>query len=166
MKKFYSYALGACLTLLMASCEKDDVTPDGPKLTAKETLLTSKKWRITAIEGAITVDDFTSTFDAFARLPACQRDNFATFNADKTGISDEGTLKCSTTDPQTQNFTWALNADETTLTASGFINGSATAVTADLLQLTSTTMQIRTTTTQTQAGIVIKSSLLTTYAPQ
>jgi len=166
MKKFYSYSLGLCLTVAVVGCSKDDSDgskPNTPTLTAKETLLTSKNWRISAIAGTYTAFGQTITTDGYAMLSACKKDDFVKYSADKTAVGDEGASKCSTNDPQSSSFTWALNAAETELTHSGTINGTATSVKAEVLQLTATTLQVRTTNVQTQSGITTTSTATTTY---
>lgn len=170
MNKVYAYTLGLCAALTLASCTKEDsdqVAPT-PKLTAKEAMLTAKNWRITAISAVatITAEGFppaTTSFDAYAKLINCQRDNFAKYTVDKTIVVDEGATKCSTTDPQTQIFKWLLNADETELTVSGKVNGADRTEKAELLQLTPTTMQVRTTTVLTQLDVTSTTKTTTTY---
>ncbi|GAA4009510.1 hypothetical protein GCM10022408_22020 [Hymenobacter fastidiosus] len=57
-----------------------------------------------------------------------------------------------------------LQCGGTELTASGTVNGMPKTVTAEVLQLTAATLQIRTTTTTTQSGLVITATATTTYA--
>lgn len=166
MKKIYSYSLGLCLAAAVVGCSKDDSDqskPSGPKLTAKETLLVSKNWRITAITGSHTAFGQSFESDSYTQLPTCKKDNFIKYNADKTAVGDEGATRCSTNDPQTANFTWSFNAAESELTHSGTLNGVASSVKAEVLQLTATTLQVRTTNVQTQAGITVTSTATTTY---
>ncbi|UOR04156.1 hypothetical protein MUN82_14525 [Hymenobacter aerilatus] len=170
MTKFYAYTIGLCAALLMVGCTKEDADQAAPtsKLTAKETMLTAKNWRITAISatGTVTAEGISpiaTGFDGYTRLTSCQKDNFAKYNIDKTIVADEGATKCSTTDPQTQIFTWSLNADETELTVSGKLNGTDHTEKAELLQLTSTTMQLRTTTVVRRLDVTSTTKTTTTY---
>jgi hypothetical protein len=166
MKKFYSYSVGLCLAVALVGCGKDDsddAKPNTPTLTAKETLLTSKNWRISAVSVTHSFFGQTINSDGYAQLSACKKDDFIKYNADKTAVGDEGATKCSTSDPQTSSFTWAFNSAETELTHSGTINGTATSVKAEVLQLTATTLQIRTTNVQTQSGVTSTSTATTTY---
>ncbi|GAA4009518.1 hypothetical protein GCM10022408_22030 [Hymenobacter fastidiosus] len=112
MKHDYFYALGLSLTLLLAGCSKDESgqAKPAPTLTAKETLLTAKNWRITAVVGATTFMGNTITVDGFKQMPACEKDNFYKDNADKTAVTDERATRCSTSAPQTQTATWSFNA--------------------------------------------------------
>ncbi|AHJ96172.1 hypothetical protein [Hymenobacter swuensis] len=164
MNKFYYLALGLSLTACLAGCKKDDVKPNGPTLTANETLLTAKNWRITAVIGTTTFLGQTITTDGYPLLKTCQKDNFVKYNADKTAVSDEGATRCSTNDPQTSSFTWSFNAAENELTATGPVNGTTQTVKAAVLELTATTLRVRTTNEQTQGGYTITSTATTTYA--
>jgi hypothetical protein len=166
MNKLYAYALGLCLTSAMVGCKKEDsdqAKPNAPTLTAKETLLTDKNWRITALTGTTTFEDNTITFDGYTALKECHKDDFIRLNGDKTALRDEGATKCASNDPQKVNGTWALNNAETEITFSGSLNGTPREEKAQLLQLTATTMQVKTTTTQNQSGFTIVSTATTTY---
>ncbi|QNE38201.1 hypothetical protein F1C16_00835 [Hymenobacter sp. NBH84] len=170
MTKLYAYTVGLCAALLMAGCTKEESDQAAPKskLTAKESMLTAKNWRITTIASTtvITADGIapiTTSFDSYALLTSCQKDNFAKYTIDKTIVVDEGATKCSATDPQTQTYTWSLNADETELTVSGKLNGADHTEKAELLQLTSTTMQVRTTTVVRRLDVTSTTKSTTTY---
>lgn len=160
-------ALFAALVLAGCSKKTEDPTPTTPTLSAKATLLTTPKWRITAIVSAATFNGQTTTNDSYATLRQCKRDDFGKFNADFSVVTDEGATRCTSTDPQTKTGSWSLNAAETQLT---IVDPSLPAgtlgqtVTADLLQLTSTTMVIRTTNNQTVGGYTIVATATTTYA--
>ena len=156
------------LVLALAGCSKkaDDPTPTTPALSAKATLLTTPKWRITAIAGATTFAGQTTTNDAYAGLASCRRDDFSKFNADLSVVKDEGATRCSSTDPQTKAGTWAFNAAETQLTvvdSSLPVGTLGQNITADLVQLSSTTLVVRTSTSQTVGGYTIVTTLTTTY---
>jgi hypothetical protein len=163
MQKLYSCTLALGLLIALGSCKKDEQKPNGPTLSAKEQLLVAHKWRISAITLVATTPFGSTTSDGYARLQTCQKDNFLEYKTDKTAVEDEGATKCSNNAPQNNSFNWSLNTAETQLTHSGTINGQASSVAADLLQLTSTSMQIRTTTTQTSGGITFTTEATTTY---
>lgn len=167
MAKFSTYFLCLSLALTAAGCgKKSDPTPTANPLSAKATLLTTPKWRISAIVGTTTLAGQTQTLDGYAGLQACQKDNFLKFNADLTVSYDEGGTKCSTSAPQSKPGTWSLNTAETQLTTidpsvpSGSVGNT---IVADLLQVTATTLQVKTTTTQTVSGFTIVSTATTTY---
>ena len=173
MTKFYAYTVGLCAVLLMAGCTKEDSDQAKPtptsKLTAKEAMLTAKSWRITAISATATItadgiSPITTSFDGYALLTSCQKDNFAKYTIDKTIVADEGATKCSATDPQTQIYKWSLNADETEMTVSGKVNGADHTEKVEILQLTPTTMQVRTTTVLRQLDVTSTTKATTTYA--
>jgi hypothetical protein len=129
-------------------------------------LLTASKWRITAITSTTTVFEQTTTGDSYASLPTCQRDNFETFSTSLATTFDEGATKCSSSDPQTKQGIWSFNTAETELTIvdpSQPANSPLRTATAEVVQLAATSMQLRTTTSQTQGGQTITVSLLTTY---
>jgi hypothetical protein len=168
MKHFSSFLLGLSMLLALAGCgKKSDPTPATPALSAKTTLLTTPKWRITAIVGTTTFAGQTTTADGFTNQPSCVKDNFSKFNSDLTATYDEGATKCSTSAAQTKQGTWSFNAaeDQITVVDPSVPAGSVgNTITADLLQLTATTLQIKTTNTQTVAGYTIVSTATTTYA--
>lgn len=167
MKHFSSFLLGLSLLLTMVGCgKKSDPTPT-PSFSANTVALTAPKWRITAIVGATTFAGQTTTTDGYAGLPNCQKDNFLKFNTNLTAVYDEGATKCSSSAAQSKQATWSYNSAETQLT---IIDPSVPAgsvgntITADILQLTATTLQVKTTNTQTVAGYTIVSIATTTYA--
>lgn len=100
--------------LLFTACKKDDDKP-----LTREQILTSGKWKVTAItvdpainfNGVMITDFYNSAF-----YPDCVKDNFSTFNANGTVIDDEGPTKCSTSDPQNVSGTWVFNSDKTIIT--------------------------------------------------
>ena len=159
--------MGASLLLALAGCgKKSDPTPATPSLSAKATLLTTPKWRITAVVGTSTFSGQTITTDGYAGLASCIKDNFSKFNPDLTAISDEGATKCSPTAPQTKQGTWSFNAAEdqiTTVDPSVPVGTLGNTITADLLQLTTTTLQVKTTNTQILSGLTVVTTATTTY---
>ncbi len=105
-------------------------------------LLTSHSWRLTGF----TASSGSQTVDVYANTPACQRDNFTRFNFNRTGVTDEGATKCSTTDPQTTSFPWDFASSETKLVL------GAPSTSYDILQLTETTLQLRIVPSPTQTN--------------
>jgi hypothetical protein len=102
--------------LLFSACNKDDE----PKQPSKTELLTSQSWKYDS--GGVDQDrngtiDFT--FASTGLLQPCILDNTGTFNANGTGVADEGATKCSLTAPQTNSFTWNFLNNETELNVVG-----------------------------------------------
>ena len=156
------------LAIGLASCSKktDDPTPTTPTLSAKVTLLTTPKWRITAIVGGTTFNGQTTTTNSYALLPVCQQDDFYKFNTDFSAVADAGVVRCAPSDPQTKTGTWSFNAAETQITTidpSRPVGSLGQNTTADLIQLTNTTLVVKTTTNQTVGGYTIISTATTTY---
>lgn len=112
------------LCLLIISCDKDEDEPQGP---TKTELLTASAWKYES-GGADQNGDGTIdyTFEQLGVIPACRLDNTGTFNANGTGVTNEGATKCSGTDPQTADFTWSFRNNESALfvTGSGFFGVS------------------------------------------
>jgi hypothetical protein len=167
MSKLSTYLLGVSLVLVVAACgKKDDPTPT-PSFSAKTTLLTTPKWRITAVAATTTFGTQTVTSDGYTGQPACVKDDYIKFNTDLTAVKDEGATKCSTSSPQSRPATWSFNSSETEITTvdpsvpAGSVGNT---ITAEVLQLTSTALQLRTTTTQTSGGFTIVSTATSTYA--
>lgn len=107
MKKLSTYFLGAALLVFAAGCSKSsDPTPATPTLSAKTVLLTTPKWRITAIATTLNFAGQTTTNDSWTNQPSCRKDDFTKFNTDQTGVVDEGLTKCSSSAAQIRNATW------------------------------------------------------------
>jgi hypothetical protein len=101
------------LSCAFFACKKDEEPTNTDKIS-------SKPWYFES-GGADFNADGTVDFP-LASVPgvqACNLDNFATFKSDGTGITDEGGSKCSTTAPQTTNFSWGFASNETILNVSG-----------------------------------------------
>jgi hypothetical protein len=167
MKKVSSYLLGLMLAVTVASCSKDNPAP-APTVSAKATLLTSPKWRITAIATSSTIGgQALPGGDGFTNQPACVKDDYIKFNTDLTAVKDEGASKCSTSSPQSRPATWSFNAAETELTTvdpsipAGSLGNT---IVAEVLQLNATTLQVRTTNSQNLGGTTYVVIATTTYA--
>ena len=149
MKTLSTYVLVAALAALTVSCKKDGENAPAP---SKTDLLTAKKWRITAASTVTTVGTNTSTTDDYAASPACERDDFTQFLANKAVTFDEGATKCSASDPQTTSGTWDFNSDQTKLNLTSPDLGGLL-LPFDLVKLDATTLTIR--YTQSQSGNTI-----------
>ena len=114
-------ALTIMIGFCFLSCKKDSSENNGP---TKTELLTSSAWKYES--GGADVDKNGSidlSLEAIGTIPPCILDNSATFNADGTGINDEGATKCDPSLPQTTSFNWSFANNETALNISG--NGFA-----------------------------------------
>ena len=106
MKTLNLYLMVFLFGLSVLSCKKDSTA------TAKENLI--GKWMMTAMTISPAWNGVT---DMYSTSDACGKDDLSIFNADGTLTNDEGLVKCNATDPQTSSGgTWALSADEKTLT--------------------------------------------------
>jgi hypothetical protein len=95
-------------TLLIISCSKKDSNQ------SKKDLLTSGSWKLTAV---VADDDGNGTYeiDRFTGFSDCFKDNYYTFQNNGILELNEGPIKCSLTDPQTETATWQLTQNETHL---------------------------------------------------
>ncbi|MCC3155833.1 hypothetical protein LJ737_01195 [Hymenobacter sp. 15J16-1T3B] len=107
----------------------------------RQDLLMGKRWRMTAY---VTTSNQTAT-DEYARLTACQRDNFLQFNPTQTIVNDEGATKCNPADPQTQTGGWGMSDDGYSLGAPGAVLGVAIPQNAPMtiVELSATTLSLR-----------------------
>ena len=142
MKNLFLLAAGLAL---LGACKDKAVTPTPPRLD----LLTAKNWRISA--QTTTSSDSPTTTDNYATLPAYELDNFYKFNTDKTLVIDEGATKRKASDSQTETLTWDFNADQTQLLVTSA--GSTKPEADDIVELSATTLRLRTVTT-TSLGTV------------
>jgi hypothetical protein len=74
-------------------------------------------------------------------IPACITDNTLTFNSDSTGIENEGAIKCDSASPQTSNFTWAFNSNQTSIVLPDSLFGTFTG-TITITSLTATQLHL------------------------
>ena len=131
MKKIFLF-LGTMAVL--SACKKSDESP--ATASSRTELLTAKSWRLSS--ATITANGFPVSSSTF--IQDCSKDDTFKFNADKTLVQDAGTIKCNTSDPQTQTGTWALNSDQSKLTIS--IPNSPLNGEAEVKELTSNTLRI------------------------
>jgi hypothetical protein len=108
------WALVVLFSLWLMACNKDDKGP------TKTEMLTSTTWKYD--NGGIdqnhdgTVD---FTFEQTGVVQPCMLDNTGKFNADGTGMTDEGSTKCTVNAPQTLPFNWSFANNEAALNISG-----------------------------------------------
>ncbi|MAT53729.1 MAG: hypothetical protein CMN32_04565 [Saprospirales bacterium] len=115
MKTIIFKLLPLMVVLAMASCKKDDPT-------TTELLIDSDGWILVAMTVDPPIVDpisGTSITDFYAQMDACDKDDITIFQDNGTYITDEGATKCDPNDPQTETGTWALSADEKTITIDG-----------------------------------------------
>ena len=110
----YSAVLLGCLT--MSACSKSDEKKEDPN--NKTTLLASGKWKYSDAGPDLDMNGVKDSNLPPGVLAACDIDNTITFKTDKTGVIDEGALKCNTTNPQSVPFTWELKNNDQLLTIS------------------------------------------------
>jgi hypothetical protein len=107
-----SYILPALIfILILTACNKGD-SPTPP--VTKTDLLTSGSWKLTAV---VLDDDGDGTYEinSFAIFESCFTDNIWTFKSNGILQMDEGTAKCSSTDPQTNESDWQLTNNDSTI---------------------------------------------------
>jgi hypothetical protein len=139
MKKLFLFSFTIAS---LSSCKKDsENTP------SKADLLTNKSWRLTAFTTISTTavtgsSPSTSTSDEYAKLQACEKDDFLKFNTDKILIDDEGPSKCNTADSQRITSQWDFNSDQTKLlvTSTGSLSSTET---GDIIELSVSTLRLR-----------------------
>jgi len=168
-----SFALIAA-ALLFTACKKSDNTI-GKSANANvgglgnangstnngNTLLTSGRWKITAISNLVEYPSpvGTQTVDGMMTLPNCEKDNLYIFNANFTETLDQGTEKCDSTALQQKNIgTWAFTGSNSKFTS----NIDTTTLVADVLTLDKTTFKIRFRTMYHQ----VPATSTTTYTKQ
>ncbi len=118
-------------SLFFSACKKKEKEP------TKTELLQNGKWKLTAA-------NFSGFYDLYADFKDCQKDNMYLFNTNKTITVDEGASKCKDTAKQTYtDGTWNLVSNDTKITLDGSsITAGFGALTADLVVLNATTLQI------------------------
>ncbi len=121
--------LAIAATFLIAACSKksnDSGTPPPDKDTIPTVkaadLLAAHIWKIDTI-AFDTNNDGTIDTGVPGGLKACDMDNTLKFNADGTGVFDEGALKCVDTTAQSVPFTWYLKDNDSTVNITGAIPG-------------------------------------------
>jgi hypothetical protein len=95
------------LSIALLSCSNDPV--DDP---AKQQALTTGTWKLTGHVRDYQKDG-TYEEDTYAMFDGCLKDNFYTFQSDGTAITDEGAVKCYSTNPQTTTSSWSFSDNQT-----------------------------------------------------
>lgn len=127
-RKLITYACVALAvlgtSLVFTNCKKKSTTTEETPAPAPVPLtntqkLCDKNFKITAISVNPGLFDGNATItDVYASslYSPCYKDNLMTFKTNGTCVEDEGTVKCSASDPQTTSGTWLWNTNETILT--------------------------------------------------
>jgi hypothetical protein len=129
----------AILITVVYACKKKDstTTTPTPSKTQKDYLVEGK-WQITSIK----VGSILGNQDLCDTMPACRKDNLATFQSSGKVFTDEGPTKCNSSAPQVDSSgTWSLTDDykQLTVNASWVLSGHNT---FQVLELTTTSMKI------------------------
>ncbi|MFL5808156.1 MAG: hypothetical protein ACJ749_01465 [Flavisolibacter sp.] len=144
------YTLCTIAIFLLVSCGKDKDN-NQPQQPTKTELISKSSWKY---ESGGVDQDKNGTFDiSFATLgilQPCILDNTATFTANGSGTTDEGTTKCNPSVPQTSPFVWAFANSETAINISGSIIGLGGQF--KILALTDTKLSLSKDTTITLIG--------------
>lgn len=116
IRLFYLLTTVALVVFAVTSCSKKSGKNNTPPTPTDN--LTSKPWKYDTSgvdingDGKIDIGGDTSTVEL------CSRDDFYTFNKDKSGSANTGTQHCTVGEAQTTAFTWSLTPDNKTLSAS------------------------------------------------
>jgi hypothetical protein len=125
------------LVAALAACKKDNASG-----LPRTDLLTAHKWRLTAQTTTVVSNGTTTVTDEYAKLAACQRDNFTQFNPDNTLVIHEGATTCNPQSPQTWDGDWEyVNGDQNKLRFSAYV--SSYRAPFDILELSATTLRLR-----------------------
>jgi hypothetical protein len=125
------YALMIGLSFMFLSCSKSH--DDDP---AKKTALTTGTWKLTAYLTDYNKDG-TYEEDTYSILDPCLKDNIYTFQPDGNEITDEGPVKCFSTNPQTSTSPWSFQDNQSKLQFEG--------ITFQIEQLTTTSLKLNAT---------------------
>jgi hypothetical protein len=127
---------------IMYACNKDDDDDKTSGDKEKIQLITSATWKY---DTAAIADNSGNPVTPLPSgvIETCDKDNTITFKSDSTGVLNEGTTKCASTDPQTTNFKWWFKENGTVLYTPDNIFGSS-AFTGDfkVLELSATRMRV------------------------
>ncbi|MGZ5286235.1 MAG: hypothetical protein ACXWB9_03575 [Flavisolibacter sp.] len=110
------YPISILLAFFLISCDKEENDPPAPTNTDH---ISSSQWQY---ENGGVDGDKNGTIDlnlSTVGIPDCVLDNKATFNANGSGVADEGATKCDAAHPQTTAFNWNFSNNETTLNIAG-----------------------------------------------
>lgn len=126
-----------CLLTLWSIVNCTKKSDPEPVQSTKTEHITSASWKVDDI-GIDQNRDGVIEQSALAFFP-CLADNTITFKKDNTGTTDEGAIKCNTTDPQNTNINWNFADNETNIQVSNstltLINGKSKVVVLDAVTL-------------------------------
>lgn len=142
MNKPIMFLLG--LLLLGGACTKDDTASNTDKLT-------TGKWKLTASTSSFTFNGNVQTFDVYAQLGSCLKDDTFEFKPLGIAIKDEGATKCNVGDPQQLTGTWAFGQNETHL----IVAGIGYNFDAEILEFTDTKLHVK--------YVIDQNGIVTTY---
>jgi hypothetical protein len=133
--------------LLAVSCKDDDAKP------SKTELITAKSWTVTSF--TLGGQDFTEYFSE-----DCEKDDASTFGKDGKVTIDNGTVKCYSSEPQTEESgTWAFESNETKIKLT---SKAGDVETYNVDELTATTLKVSSDFSDTVNGVKISGKLVIT----
>lgn len=105
---------------ILNACKEETETPDKTDDTTAKTkteLISAAPWKYIfgTVSPGLLINGNVVT-DISAGVPECILDDIEIFYDDGTGSLDEGPTKCNPLDPQSEDFMWFFNSEETTLT--------------------------------------------------
>lgn len=137
MKIFFAAFLPALMLTVVSCSKKSD--PDPASTQTKTDLITASAWKVNDV-GLDPDKNGTIDLSLLSQVAACQADNTILFKKDNTGVTDESTMKCNTSDPQTTTFNWSFADAEANINVSNSIltsiNGKSKLVELTALSLT------------------------------
>ncbi len=110
---FMKYLIPAILAITIVSCDKDK-----DKEPTKTEHISSQEWKYHDAGVDNNGDGSIDLSLSGVVLQTCVTDNEASFNANGTGVADEGATKCDAGDPQTTNFSWSFTNNESKINIS------------------------------------------------
>jgi hypothetical protein len=153
-----------CLLFILASCGNETVEEEIPPISSKEVMLTSKKWKMIAQTRTVRLGSVEATTSYYEYYPACVQDNLDVYNTNKVYSIEEGTSKCDTESPQSQNVgTWSLTDNDSKLQ---IVDTDGISVIA-IKELSATTLKTVDVQSETlPSGMVETTTIETTYQGQ
>ncbi|SFP72377.1 hypothetical protein SAMN04515668_0131 [Hymenobacter arizonensis] len=130
----------------LTACKKGQ----DPSAPSKTELLTTNNWRLAASTVVSVSKGVSTTVDAYATIPACERDNFIRFRPDQSMVYDEGPTTCNPTFSQTVTSSWNWADNERTLALGTHIVGAT--VPYEVIEFTAGTLRLRYTLRQYFGG--------------
>jgi hypothetical protein len=113
------------MTLLVNSgCQKN--ADGGSSQQTKTELITKSAWKYDHAGLDLDNDGTIDSPVPGGIIQPCDVDGTLTFNANGTGVGDEGATKCNAANPQTSNFNWSLKNNETIIAFSNVVFGGLT----------------------------------------